>query len=155
MNFIVLIAVLVFGSLINNSYYCLIVQTIIKNDSYPDIDVNKIPTEWNDGLLDLQDVNGTKVMASYDSMLEDILQKSVNAYQVKVQEVSNDSGLFWHIKKILLMKFLEICCKKRYICGTLINKCFMLYIKFSLNSNQLLNQHTFENYNCINLHLNY
>lgn len=151
MNFIVLIAVLVFGSLINNSYYCLIVQTIIKNDSYPDIDVNKIPTEWNDGLLDLQDVNGTKVMASYDSMLDDILQKSVNVYQVKVQEVSNDSGLFWHIKKILLMKFLEIC----YICGTLINKCFMLYIKFSLNSNQLLNQHTFENYNCINLHLNY
>lgn len=60
--------------------------TIIKNDSYPDIEVNKLPTEWNDGLLDLQDVNGTKVMASYDSILDDILQKSVNAYQVKVQE---------------------------------------------------------------------
>lgn len=65
-----------------------ILQTIKINDSYPDIEVSRIPTKWNDGLLDLQDENGTKVMASYNSLLDDILQQSQNYYQIKVQDVS-------------------------------------------------------------------
>ncbi|XP_061175577.1 uncharacterized protein LOC133184503 [Saccostrea echinata] len=60
--------------------------TIVANDSYPNIEVSKVPTRWNEGLIDLQDVNGTQVMASYDAMLEDILQQSQNRYQIKVQE---------------------------------------------------------------------
>jgi glucose-6-phosphate 1-dehydrogenase len=60
----------------------------VENDTYPDIEVSRTPTKWNDGLLDLQDNNGTKAMANYESLIDDILQQSQNYYQDKVQDVS-------------------------------------------------------------------